>query len=63
VNNDDERVMPPHVRTELLDLQIRLMELNGYRVESGPTHHLVIMTRNSRRVQLFVDEYGELHWP
>ena len=63
MKNADERVMPPHVRAELLDLQIRLMELNGYRVESRSTGGLVTMIRNDRRVQLFVDEYGELHWP
>jgi hypothetical protein len=63
VTDDDERLMPAHERAKLLDYEIRQMELNGYLVETRPTRSLVVMTRNGRRVQLFVDEHGELQWP
>jgi hypothetical protein len=63
MHDDDERLLPPPERARLLDDEIRQMELNGYRVEIRPARHVVVMTRNGRRVQLFIDEHGELQWP
>jgi hypothetical protein len=56
----DRHLTPPHRRAELLDVEIRRMELDGYIIAARPSGHVAIMTRDRRRVQLFIDEYGEL---
>ena len=60
---DDKTLTPPHKRAELLDAEIREMEFMGYAIEARPADHVVVMTRDRRRVQLFIDEYGELELP
>jgi hypothetical protein len=59
----DRRLIPPHRRAEILDAEIRRLQLDGYIIEARPADHVAIMTRDRRRVQLFVDEYGELELP
>jgi hypothetical protein len=61
--NNDDRLIAPNDRAQLLDIQIRTMELKGYVVQARPTRHLVIMTRGRRRTQIFINEFGEASFP
>jgi hypothetical protein len=55
-------LMPPSTRRLLLDLEIARLLGEGFRIDTRSGHHVVMCgdSKRNRRVEIFVDEFGEL---
>jgi hypothetical protein len=59
----EPELMSPELRRVVLDQEIEMLARRGYRVDARTDHHVVMSTRlpTRRRVQIFIDEFGDAY--